>query len=668
MNLFCFSLEGSTDSLYEPVASVQELKNTPTRATSPLNTFTRLVPHERSLSLECTDLDNTDTKKKRKRSLVQKSVSENEAFDRKSWPTTHWPNHRRWENDFYLRKHCHIEDLSEEDTMTGDRMNLLARKKVEENQIPPYEQWIPPLAQVSNGSTYETEMEDSHSETMGTLKRLQKLVRAKKPSISDDVKHALLVASPALDTEEEEEEETLTTCMKLTKSQEKKSKDNLRKKQENENCAEQNASPSDRHSVKWNMSGNTTTNPEKNSPLFHDWTSFPENIDPFTYEEWEKCTCCSHHTQLSYSLTDMDIPYSWRTSSFGTFDRFRKPSVSKPEDLNEPGECESLCEGVAVEGDKTSNNAGSLSKKMKAISLTMRKKMGKKYIKALSEDMNEDSDGFCSQKDTDPGGGLPTERVTLKASESVESLYSLNSGQSSSSGVTSCSDGTSNRDSFRLDEEIPYTGPFCGRARVHTDFTPSPYDMDSLKIKKGDIIDIIFKTPMGIWTGMLNNKVGNFKFIYVDIISEEEIPPRKIIVRRKSKRPRPKTLQELMERLNLQEYLSRLLLNGYETLDDLKDLKESHLSELNITNPEERTKLLTAIDNLQDCENDQELENKSPSLTLTPDIPASKYELNDCPRDSGCYISMENSDHSREDMETDILCDSVHKITITESA
>lgn len=50
-------------------------------------------------------------------------------------------------------------------------------------------------------------------------------------------------------------------------------------------------------------------------------------------------------------------------------------------------------------------------------------------------------------------------------------------------GVTSCSDGTSNRDSLRLEDEVPYNGPFCGRAKVHTDFTPSPYDTDSLKIK-----------------------------------------------------------------------------------------------------------------------------------------------------------------------------------------
>lgn len=35
--------------------------------------------------------------------------------------------------------------------------------------------------------------------------------------------------------------------------------------------------------------------------------------------------------------------------------------------------------------------------------------------------------------DSDPGGGIHTEKVSLKASDSMESLYSLNSGQSSSS-------------------------------------------------------------------------------------------------------------------------------------------------------------------------------------------------------------------------------------------
>lgn len=70
--------------------------------------------------------------------------------------------------------------------------------------------------------------------------------------------------------------------------------------------------------------------------------------------------------------------------------------------------------------------------------------------------------------------------------------------------------------------------------------------------QKGDIIGIIEKPPVGTWTGLLNNKVGSFKFIYVDIIPEEMAPARKSRGQGKSKRPKPKTLHELLERINLQ--------------------------------------------------------------------------------------------------------------------
>lgn len=152
----------------------------------------------------------------------------------------------------------------------------------------------------------------------------------------------------------------------------------------------------------------------------------------------------------------------------------------------------------------------------------------------------------------------------------------------------------SNRESVKSedgdDEEPPYRGPFCGRARVHTDFTPSPYDTDSLKLKvqhthiwiavracitvntvdeknfvsqgdnliffflvqRGDVIDIISKPPMGTWMGLLNNKVGTFKFIYVDVLPEEEEKPKRTIRRRrKGRAPKPSSVEELLERINL---------------------------------------------------------------------------------------------------------------------
>lgn len=57
--------------------------------------------------------------------------------------------------------------------------------------------------------------------------------------------------------------------------------------------------------------------------------------------------------------------------------------------------------------------------------------------------------------------------------------------------VSTTDSSASNRESVKSedgdDEELPYRGPFCGRALVHTDFIPSPYDTDSLKLKVREI-------------------------------------------------------------------------------------------------------------------------------------------------------------------------------------
>ncbi|KTF71636.1 hypothetical protein cypCar_00042405 [Cyprinus carpio] len=316
------------------------------------------------------------------------------------------------------------------------------------------------------------------------------------------------------------------------------------------------------------------------------------------------------------SSTSVDFCASSRSTSFGRFDTFR--NQHSPSRLEEHGAPEAEIESTAENCEKP----GSLGKKMKAISMTMRKRMAKKHVKSYSEDMGDDTEGETEN-------GSPAEKSSDQTSNSLESLYS---GQSSSNV-------SSNRDSLKLEEEVPYTGQFCGRAKVHTDFVPSPYDTDSLKLKVGDIISIISKPPMGIWTGLLNNKVGNFKFIYVDVLPEKEkeeeeeapnIRPVKVC-----KKPRPNTLLELLERLHLEEYASSLLLNGYQTVDDLKHLKERHLIELNVTDPEHRHRLLAASDCLYVTSKDEEGAMKGNE---------EEDEDNDCPRDSGCFIPAECPD------------------------
>jgi hypothetical protein len=90
-------------------------------------------------------------------------------------------------------------------------------------------------------------------------------------------------------------------------------------------------------------------------------------------------------------------------------------------------------------------------------------------------------------------------------------------------------------------------------------------------VQRGDVIDVISKPPMGTWMGLLNNKVGTFKFIYVDVLSDEEEkkPKRPVRRRRKGRPPKPTSVEELLDRINLKvEGGGSLVYTGWETLLD----------------------------------------------------------------------------------------------------
>ncbi|KAF3702874.1 SAM and SH3 domain-containing protein 1 Proline-glutamate repeat-containing protein [Channa argus] len=294
----------------------------------------------------------------------------------------------------------------------------------------------------------------------------------------------------------------------------------------------------------------------------------------------------------------------------------------------------------------------SLGKKVKSVKETMRKRMSKKYSSSLSEQSSPDGGPGSPQSPQPDTDSL--EKPKLKAGGSVESLRSSLSGQSSMSGqtVSTTDSSASNRESVKSedgdDEEPPYRGPFCGRARVHTDFTPSPYDTDSLKLKHGDVIDIISKPPMGTWMGLLNNKVGTFKFIYVDVLNEEEEKPKRPVRRRRKGRPpKPSSVEELLERINLKEHMPTFLFNGYEDLDTFKLLEEEDLDELNIRDPQHRAVLLTAVELLQEYDSSSDPERSGLSGSQEKLLSESRGLVGDSPRDSGCYESNENLENGK---------------------
>ncbi|XP_042695898.1 SAM and SH3 domain-containing protein 1-like isoform X1 [Centrocercus urophasianus] len=365
----------------------------------------------------------------------------------------------------------------------------------------------------------------------------------------------------------------------------------------------------------------------------------------FSYPEDEKTQ------KVCRSLTDGEMKKSLgslshgRTCSFGGFDLTNR-SLHIGNNSDQMGKEGDFVYKEVIKSPSASRI--SLGKKVKSVKETMKKRMSKKYSSSLSE--QESSPGVIPGSPQSPPPDTDSlDKPKLKAGGSVESLRSSLSGQSSMSGqtVSTTDSSTSNRESVKSedgdDEEPPYRGPFCGRARVHTDFTPSPYDTDSLKLKKGDIIDIISKPPMGTWMGLLNNKVGTFKFIYVDVLNEEEEKPKRPTRRRrKSRPPQPKSVEDLLDRINLKEHMPTFLFNGYEDLDTFKLLEEEDLDELNIRDPEHRAVLLTAVEHLQEYDSNSDQSGSQEKLLIEG------QSLAGCsPRDSGCYESSENLENGK---------------------
>ncbi len=74
----------------------------------------------------------------------------------------------------------------------------------------------------------------------------------------------------------------------------------------------------------------------------------------------------------------------------------------------------------------------------------------------------------------------------------------------------------------------------------------------------------------GLWRGRCQGKIGNFKFINVEILPSREgrRKSRTGSLKRRARRrlARPRTVQELLRRLHMEDHIPVFVLNGYENL------------------------------------------------------------------------------------------------------
>lgn len=110
----------------------------------------------------------------------------------------------------------------------------------------------------------------------------------------------------------------------------------------------------------------------------------------------------------------------------------------------------------------------------------------------------------------------------------------------------------------------------------------------------------------GIWRGVLNNKVGNFKFANVEVLSDRDTMRSRSSKWCKSRErlweTRPRTVEELLKRIDLPEYALAFARNGYEDIELFKEIEPSDLDYLGIMTPEHRTRILAAVQLLHQLE------------------------------------------------------------------
>lgn len=101
-----------------------------------------------------------------------------------------------------------------------------------------------------------------------------------------------------------------------------------------------------------------------------------------------------------------------------------------------------------------------------------------------------------------------------------------------------------------------------------------------------------------MWRGRLKGCIGYFKFINVEVI------PGSVGLMQRAPRTqmkgRPRNVEELLRRVNLEECISVFVLNGYEDIESFKDLREEDLDYLGIKATDIRNKIRAAIRLLHD--------------------------------------------------------------------
>ncbi|XP_073685320.1 uncharacterized protein [Garra rufa] len=193
MNLFCFTLDGSTDSLYEPAQIGQNTQDLlPRRLPSPKPVKNMGVwgGSEPCIAMKPSEIHTNKTqdsktleKAKRKSQLL--STSEDETTDHTE-SDAHWPSTGKKDGLVHGKHHSNTETVKDHhrSKLTRDekeeRVNSEKMVKNPSVQGVNFEAWNPNRENPECKQQDLTRRSESEDETQGRLKKIQKLVGVKK--------------------------------------------------------------------------------------------------------------------------------------------------------------------------------------------------------------------------------------------------------------------------------------------------------------------------------------------------------------------------------------------------------------------------------------------------------------------------------------------------------
>ncbi|XP_022919887.2 uncharacterized protein [Onthophagus taurus] len=356
-----------------------------------------------------------------------------------------------------------------------------------------------------------------------------------------------------------------------------------------------------------------------------------------------------------YSQLEGKMRYFRKTGGYTRSEDGLSPSQSSDyEDQDEFNNCSQQIATVHMSGDGRSAGVSTLAGKVRGLREDVQRKISR--LKSENAEQRSDQAFPCS-------------------ASSVESLPS-GSGSSTQALVRA----GSNHSSISAEETDPSPTELqiIGRARALVDYTPSPYDKEALKFKKGDLIDIVSMNASGQWKGVCHGKKGTLKFINVELLSDRTKPRKDNVKWHLNIKSKPASVEDLLQKINLQEHISVFVLNGYEDLELFKEIEPSDLDYLGIVNTEHRVKILTAVQLLHDLDSGSEGDIAGSSsegdehnriLMLESGGHYSPFGRRQFPRDSGCYDgSLKGVQHvspqgeSDENNTTTPFCDATNNL------